>query len=180
MDRPISSNPEIPKTTMMILPRRASAAHRLARLPESILAGNPPVVLKLYPRNDINPIKIKMAPAQKKPSLYWAEVSHPRIKLMIDTMTAEMSERSEAPIARRRMVFFMVLVIRLYSGQLVAGLFCSRSALGIPVVRPSTQPPAWIWLQGISLPFERLLFKLWIVTVNPLVDRVERISTAVF
>jgi len=145
MDRPISSNPEIPKTTMMILPRKASAAQRLARLPESILAGNPPVVLKLYPRNDINPIKIKMAPAQKKPSLYWAEVSHPRIKPMIDTMPVEMSERSAAPIARRRIVFFMVLSNRLYSGRLMAKSLCSRRAMGVP---------GWTNLQGISLLFE--------------------------
>jgi len=54
--------------------------------------------------------------AQKKPSLNWEEVFHPLIKPMINTAMPETSEIRMEPISMRRMAFFMVFHIRLYSG----------------------------------------------------------------
>jgi hypothetical protein len=51
------------------------------------------------------PIEIRMAPAQKKPSLNWVEVFHPSIKPMIDTTIPEMSEKRRALIRMRGLYF---------------------------------------------------------------------------
>jgi hypothetical protein len=66
----------------------------------------------------MNPNKNMMAPAQKNPSLNWMEAFQPSLKPMIDTAIPEMSEKRMAPIRMRRIVFFMVLSIRLFSGWL--------------------------------------------------------------
>ena len=96
----------------------------------------------LYPWKDISPIKIMMAPAQKKPSLNWVEVFHPSIKPMIDTTIPEMSEKRMALIRMRRIVFFMALSIRLYSGWLTVIIqkinVMNRIALGVGGFEPPT------------------------------------------
>jgi hypothetical protein len=58
------------------------------------------------------PITMMMMPAQKKPSLNWAEVFHPKIKPMIKTKIPEMHEKRIAPIRMRRIEFFMLFSVR--------------------------------------------------------------------
>lgn len=58
--------------------------------------------------------------AQKKPSLNWVKVFHPRIMPVCDTAIPEMSKRRIALIRMRRIVFFIAFsIVREHENQLV-------------------------------------------------------------
>lgn len=102
---------------MRFLPRKVSIAKRIERSSGFKLLGGQSMICWRYPWKDINPNKIRIALAQKKPLLNWVEVFQPSTTPMTITMVPEIIA-TRMPLTIMRMIRnFIAFSFRSYSSS---------------------------------------------------------------